>query len=192
MAWLYFFAGVLIPLALGWVRGRFFSFGAQAPSDYMSDYKFDIRKVLDGPIVCEGVIFGPLGRVTSRFTARFDATWDGNTGTMMEEFHYDSGNLQNRVWILTLLDGGIITAKAADLIGEGRGQQAGNAVFLAYKIKLSEDAGGYALDVRDWMYLMPNGTVMNRSQFRKFGFKVAELVATMRPATAADMLEYAR
>ena len=31
------------------------------------------------------------------------------------------------------------------------------------------------------MYLLENGTIMNRSQFRKFGVKVAELVATMRP-----------
>jgi hypothetical protein len=31
------------------------------------------------------------------------------------------------------------------------------------------------------MYLMQNGTIINRSQFRKFGIKVAELVATMRP-----------
>ncbi len=40
---------------------------------------------------------------------------------------------------------------------------------------------GHVLDVTDWMYLMENGTIMNRSQFRKFGIKVAELVATMRP-----------
>jgi hypothetical protein len=31
------------------------------------------------------------------------------------------------------------------------------------------------------MYLLDNGTVMNRSQFRKFGIKVGELVATIRP-----------
>jgi hypothetical protein len=37
------------------------------------------------------------------------------------------------------------------------------------------------LDTVDWMYLAPNGAIMNRSQFRKFGFTVAELVATMRP-----------
>jgi hypothetical protein len=35
------------------------------------------------------------------------------------------------------------------------------------------------------MYLTPNGTIVNRSQFRKFGIKVAELVATMRPKEAA-------
>jgi len=38
--------------------------------------------------------------------------------------------------------------------------------------------------VTDWMYLTENGTVMNRSQFRKFGIKVAELVATMRRVEA--------
>jgi hypothetical protein len=38
------------------------------------------------------------------------------------------------------------------------------------------------LDVTDWMYLMENGTIINRSQFRKWGVKVAELIATMRPA----------
>ena len=40
----------------------------------------------------------------------------------------------------------------------------------------------HALDVTDWMYLMENGTIMNRSEMRKFGIKVAELIATIRPA----------
>jgi hypothetical protein len=192
MVWWYVLAGVLTTLVAVWVKLRFFSFAAQKPDDYASGPEFDIREVLNGPIVCEGVIFGPMGRVTSRFTANFAATWDGNTGSMTEEFHYDSGNVQKRAWVLTLSDGGAIKAEADDLIGEGRGHQTGSAVFLGYKIKLSDDAGGHALDVRDWMYLMPNGTVMNRSQFRKFGFKVAELVATMRPATQADILENAQ
>ncbi len=52
---------------------------------------------------------------------------------------------------------------------------------LDYRIRLPEQAGGHVLDVTDWMYLMENGAIMNRSQFRKFGIKVAELVATMRP-----------
>jgi hypothetical protein len=49
---------------------------------------------------------------------------------------------------------------------------------------MAESAGGHVLDVTDWMYLMENGTIMNRSQFRKFGIKVAELVATMRKKEA--------
>ena len=68
--------------------------------------------------------------------------------------------------------------------GTGTGTVAGSAVQLLYRLRLPAAAGGHVLDVNDWMYLTPNGTLMNRSQFRKFGFKVAELVATMRPAPA--------
>jgi hypothetical protein len=57
---------------------------------------------------------------------------------------------------------------------------------LKYRIKLPKDSsGGHVLDTTDWMYVVENGTIINRSQFRKFGIKVAELVATMRPKEAA-------
>ncbi len=82
---------------------------------------------------------------------------------------------------LVLGNDGAIRADAPDLAGEGAGRQEGCAVVLSYRIRLPQDAGGHVLDVTDWMYLMPNGTILNRSQFRKFGIKVAELVATMRP-----------
>ena len=53
---------------------------------------------------------------------------------------------------------------------------------MRYRIRLEPDAGGHVLDVTDWLYVMENGAIMNRSEFRKFGFRVGELVATMRPA----------
>lgn len=180
-----FVTAVLIGVALAGivmiVRMRFASFGAQRPEDYLDGPTFDIRERFNGPIVCEGVIYGPTGRVSSRFVADFDASWSGNVGTMTEKFYYDSGAVQDRVWTLTLSNYGTIKAEAPDLVGAGSGQQKGSAVLLNYTIKLTEDAGGHALDVTDWMYLMSNGSIMNRSQFRKFGIKVAELVATMRP-----------
>lgn len=179
----YILIGVVLMIAALILKGRYVSFWAQTPSDYAGHGPdFDIRTHLNGPIVCEGIIYGPLGRVTSRFTANFEASWDGNVGKMVEVFHYDSGNVQNREWTLTLGNDGAIKAEAPDLIGAGSGQQEGSAVLLNYRIKLSEEAGGHVLDTTDWMYLMSNGSIMNRSQFRKFGIKVAELVATMRPA----------
>ena len=75
------------------------------------------------------------------------------------------------------------------MVGEGIGRAEGSAVLLNYRIRLTPEAGGHVLSVTDWMYLMENGTIMNRSQFRKFGIKVAELVATMRPAPAAATRE---
>ena len=179
--------GAAIVVALILVKARFASFMAQVPDDYSDGPMFNMREVFNGPIECEGVIYGPTGRVTSRFEADFIASWDGNIGTLREEFRYDSGNVQHREWKFTLGNDGSMKAEAPDLVGVGTGQQHGSAVQLNYNIKLTDEAGGHVLAVNDWMYMTPNGNVMNRSQFRKFGIKVAELVATMRPKNAANL-----
>jgi hypothetical protein len=173
--------GAVIIITLMALRSRYASFQAQSPSDYAGlGPQFDLRQHLSGPIQCEGMIFGPMGRVASRFVAHMDGKWDGNIGTLSEVFHYDSGTVQHRAWTLALANSGDITATAADVVGLGSGRVEGPGVVLRYRIKLTPEAGGHVLDVTDWMYLMENGTIMNRSQFRKFGIKVAELVATMR------------
>ncbi len=183
MSLAYLIIGAGLMLAATFVKSRYVSFWAQKPEDYADGPAFDIRERFNGPITCEGVIYGPTGRVSSRFVAHFDAQWDGNVCTMKEVFHYDSGNVQNREWTLRLGNDGKIQATAPDVIGTGSGEQRGSAVLLNYRIKLSDEAGGHVLDTTDWMYLMQNGSIMNRSQFRKFGIKVAELVATMRPVS---------
>lgn len=177
----WFVLGVVVALfgALAWVRLS--GFTAQRPADYNGQKPaFDLRTHLSGPIKCEGAIYGPTGRVVSRFVGDFEAHWDGSRGVMNEYFLYDSGSTQTREWRLQLGNDGRITAEADDLVGTGRGRQEGSAVNLNYTIRLPVEAGGYVLNVTDWMYLAPNGVIVNRIQFRKFGIKVAELVATMR------------
>ncbi len=167
--------------ALGWAKRTYADFLSQKPEDFAgTGPEFELREHLKGPILCEGVIYGPTGKVSSRFTADMNAKWDGNQGVMSEEFVYDNGTVQNREWRLTLGNDGSIKAEADDVVGTGTGQQTGSGVQLQYKIKLPEASGGHVLDAVDWMYLVDNGTIMNRSQFRKYGIKVAELVATMR------------
>jgi hypothetical protein len=162
------------------MRQRFASFAAQEPEDYETGEPFDLRRHLNGPFTCDGVIYGPTGRVASRFSADFDIDWTGNRGVMAEHFRYDSGTEQNREWRLELGNDGTVRAEADDVVGTGIGRQHGSALHLKYRIRLTEEAGGHVLSVTDWMYLAPDGAIVNRSQFRKFGIKVAELVAVMR------------
>lgn len=180
----FLFLGLLLALAALLLHQRFLAFPAQRPGDYADGPQIDPRQHLNGPLLCEGVIYGPTGRVVSRFVADMEGRWQGNQGVLTESFRYDSGARQAREWRLSLGNDGAIRATAADLLGEGRGQATGSAVMLRYRIRLTPEAGGHVLDVVDWMYLMENGTILNRSQFRKFGIKVAELVATMRPKVA--------
>lgn len=180
-ALMYFGIGAGLVVLLIYLVNRYASFSAQTGADYAGTRpEVDLRTHLNGPIRCEGVIYGPLGRVSSRFSADFDAKWDGNRGVMQEHFRYDSGNTQDREWRLELGNDGSIKANADDLVGEGAGQQSGSSIKLNYRIRLPKEAGGHVLSVVDWMYLTPGGTIVNRSQFRKFGIKVAELVATMQ------------
>jgi hypothetical protein len=167
------------------LRQLFAGFAAQSPADYAHTVPaFDPRVHLCGPLLCEGVSYGPFGRVTSRFVAKMTGSWDGNHGTLREEFLYDNGVVQNREWRLELDEHGTLHAEANDVPGGGLGRVSGSTVKLGYIIRLPATAGGHVLRVIDWMYLCENGTIMNRSQFRKFGILMAELVATIRPVTA--------
>lgn len=176
-------AGIVLALAL--LRQRLASFAAQSPRDYDgAGPDFDIRRHLSGPIVCDGVIYGPSGRVTSRFTGDFNVDWAGDGAVMTEHFRYDDGTALDRRWRIDVDSDGRIEARADDVLGRATGWQAGPTMQLRYRIRLPAQSGGHVLDTIDWMYLTPDGTIVNRSQFRKWGIKVAELVATMRPANA--------
>ena len=104
----YIALGAAIVLVLGYLRLRFFDFAAQTPADYAGDAgeTFDLRTHLNGAMICEGVIYGPTGRVTSRFVADLDARWEGNQGVMDEHFRYETGSEQHRQALLLVAHGG--------------------------------------------------------------------------------------
>jgi hypothetical protein len=175
----------LLGLCLLIAKSRLIGFRSQRPADFVGKGpSLDPRTHLSGPILCEGVIIGPLGRVTSRFVAEMHGVWEGNRGILTERFRYDSGAVQNREWRLTVGIDGSLTAEASDVEGTATGRIEGPSVEMIYRLRMPRDAGGHVLNVRDWMYLMENGTIMNRSQFTKFGVTVGELVATMRRVAA--------
>ncbi|MEQ9695887.1 DUF3833 domain-containing protein [Shimia sp. SDUM112013] len=173
---------LLFLLLLVIAKSMFFSFRAQNPADYSgTGPQFSLPDHLNGEILSEGLIFGPNGKMTNSFVARMVGEWDGQTGTLSEDFTYSNGKQQSRKWFLTLGEGNSFTATADDIIGEARGIISGSTVKMEYRIVLPEDSGGHVLDVTDWLYLTRDGAIMNKSELRKFGLKVAELVATMRP-----------
>jgi hypothetical protein len=168
-------------------KSLFLSFRAQNPNDYAgTGPEFVLQSHLSGPILSEGLIFGPTGKMTNSFVAKMVGEWDGNTGTLSEEFTYSNGKQHSRKWFLTLGDGNTFTATADDIVGKARGTVSGSTIKMEYQIVLPQDSGGHTLSVTDWLYLTQNGVIMNKSELRKFGIKVAELVATMRPDDTAQ------
>ncbi len=178
---------LLLVIVIAFAKSMLLSFRAQNPSDYAdTGPAFSLKTHLSGEILSEGLIYGPTGKMTNSFVAKMVGEWDGDTGTLSEEFIYSNGKQQSRKWFLKIGEGNSFTATADDIVGEARGTVSGSTIKMEYQIVLSEDAGGHTLTATDWLYLTESGVIMNKSEMRKFGFKVAELIATMRPDPAAQ------
>lgn len=176
-----------LSLSIVYLKNRLFSFRAQAPSDYAAlGPEISLKEHLNGPILSEGLIYGPNGRVTNSFVAQMEGHWEGDKGTLTEAFTYSNGKQQNRQWHMTMVDETRFTATADDIIGVARGTVSGATIRMDYTIVLTEESGGHSLHVTDWLYLTESGVIMNRSEMHKFGIKVAELIATMRPQAGEE------
>lgn len=170
--------GVILTVAMLFGLQSFWSFSAQRARDYAKETPtFDLKKHLSGNFTASGVIYDYTGRVNTRFEADIRGEFDSTGGKLYEDFVYSHGPKDRREWTITYENDGTFTGTAPDVIGKARGKQEGNALVMRYKLKLPERSGGHVLDVVDWMYLFENGTILNRSEMRKFGIKVAELFA---------------
>lgn len=142
---------------------------------------FDFRQHLNGPMTCNGMIFGPTGSVVSQFVADMHGEWDGTEGELREYYRYANGETEERIWQISLLKAGGYSMHAKDLIGVGSGQMRQSAACSRYRIRLGPKGGNLAVSAEDWMYLSEGGVILNRNKLKKFGVKVAELFATIRP-----------
>lgn len=153
------------------------------PEDYAGETPvLDLRQYFNGPLKAQGLVTDRSGQVTRRFTVDLVGRWNGDEGTLEEDFHYSDGQVQRRVWHLRHEGGGRYTARAADVEGVGQGETRGNTLNLRYTLKVPVDGREWALAVDDWLYLVDERTVINRATLRKFGLRVAELtVAFQKP-----------
>ena len=118
--------------------------------------------------------------MVKRFHVLIDARWQGNTGTLDERFTYSDGSTQRRVWTLTRLDARRYTGKADDVVGEASGEARGNALRWKYVMALPVDGKVYNVDFDDWMFLMDDRVMLNRSVMSKFGFHLGEVTLSFR------------
>jgi hypothetical protein len=134
------------------------------------------EEFFDGDLVATGVVKNRSGRVIRRFTADIDASWTDGVGTLDEDFVFDDGSTDKRIWRLQPLGGGRYSATAGDVVGVGEAQVAGNAMFLDYVLRVPYGDGDIDLRIDDRMYLVTPGRLINESVMRKFGVRVGEIL----------------
>jgi hypothetical protein len=139
----------------------------------------DLAQYFNGTIDGWGMFQDRSGKVRKRFTVRIDATWDGSNGTLDEHFEYADGEKQNRIWKL-VKQGDRYTGTAADVVGTAQGTAQGNALHWNYVLALPVDGRTWNMDMDDWMYLIDEKTMLNRTTMSKFGFRLGEVTLSFR------------
>lgn len=141
---------------------------------------FDIREYLNGDLEAWGAVMNMDGSADPQFYVKMKGEWKGNQGTLDEQFTYTSGEKKHRRWTFTMTDDHHFIGTASDVVGEGVGQQYGNAVNMRYILTVPRDGSTIDLSMDDWLYRIDETHVINRTEMRKFGVKVGELVIAFR------------
>ncbi|HAN26736.1 MAG TPA: DUF3833 domain-containing protein [Haliea salexigens] len=129
-----------------------------------------------GQLTAHGVIKDRGGKVIRYFNADIKAYWQDGIGTLEEDFLFDDGELDRRVWTLTPTGEGQYVGTAGDVVGEGKITVAGNSMFLDYVLQIPWDDGTLDLRIDDRMYLVNPTTLINESIMTKFGIRVGEIL----------------
>lgn len=137
--------------------------------------KLDIQRYFNGTLDVHGMFQNRAGTVEKRFTVLMRCSWNGDVGTLDEEFVYSDGTKQRRVWTLRKTSEGRYTGTAPDVVGEAKVEVSGNAMRLQYVLALPVGDKVYNVDFDDWMYLIDDRVMLNRAQMSKFNFGLGSL-----------------
>lgn len=140
----------------------------------------DLREYFNGPIKAWGLVQDRSGKVVSRFDVVMHGEWDGDVGTLKENFTYYDGKTQERIWTIRRIEDGRYQGTAGDIIGTAQGEVAGNTMRWAYVMDLPVGDKTYKITFDDWMFNMNDGVLINRSYLKKFGVTMAELTLFMQ------------
>lgn len=146
----------------------------------------DVEAFFEGPLTAHGVVKDRGGKVIRHFTAEIDAHWQGGVGTLVEDFVFDDGEIQQRIWTLTPAGAGRYTGTAGDVVGTAQLQQSGNSLFLDYVLRLPWRGGELDVHVDDRMYLVSPDVLINESTLSKFGVRVGNLLLVITRQAAKE------
>ncbi|MCL4677315.1 MAG: DUF3833 family protein [Alphaproteobacteria bacterium] len=141
---------------------------------------FDLKAYFTGPIKAWGVVQDRKGHVTRKFDVEMIGTWVDDVGTLEEHFRYYDGETQKRTWIIRKIEDNRYEGAAGDIIGTAHGNVNGSAMRWKYEMDLTVEGSTYRITFDDWMFIMNDGVLINRSYLKKFGFTVAELTIFMQ------------
>ena len=157
------------------------SCGSVSVDDYATEKPvLDLTRFFDRPVQAWGIYQNRSGKVLKRFHVDITSRRDGDRLILDERFVYSDGSTQRRVWTLIPDGQNRWRGTADDVVGEATGELAGNALRWRYQLNLPVDGTTYVVTFDDWMYLMDEDTLINRSSMLKLGVELGQVTLFFR------------
>ena len=170
-----FIIGAVLLLLAAWT-------GKPGPTDeLLSERKLDLESFFDGEIVARGQFQDVFGTVRRRFDVAVNGTWDGQTLTLVEDFVYEDGATEQRVWTLSKTGPDSWVGTAPGVEGKARGIERGDTFNWRYTIDLpvpTADGGNETIKVSfdDWIWLLSEDRLLNRAYVRRYGVDIGDVI----------------
>ncbi|OCR23514.1 lipoprotein [Pseudomonas syringae] len=154
--------------------------GVQVDQYSQETPKLDLRDYFTGQVLASGIFQKRSGEVTKRFHVVINGRSEGDKLIMHEAFNYSDGTKQTRVWTLVPTGQGKWKGTASDVVGEAFGEVSGNTFHWNYVLNLPVDGKTYEVRFDDWMYLLDDQTLANRSYMSKLGVELGQVTLFFR------------
>ena len=145
--------------------------------------ELELEQFLSGKLTAHGVFQDRFGDVRRTFVVELVGEWDGETLTLTEDFVYEDGSTEQRVWRLTQTGPESWIGTAEGVIGEARGEERGNAFNWVYTIDLQTPDGVLRASFDDWLWQIDDQVMINRAYVTKFGVEIGQLSIFFRRET---------
>ena len=169
----------IVTLGLGAVLGLGLSACTGKPSlddPILSDREFELEEFFTGDLVARGQFQDLLGTVQRRFEVKLTGTFDGETLRLVEDFEYDDGATEQRIWTLAKTGDETWEGTAPGVLGVARGTENGDTFNWSYRIDLPVKNGTTRVEFDDWMWQLSEDRLLNIAYMKKFGLDIGQVV----------------
>jgi hypothetical protein len=135
-----------------------------------------LEEFFAGRTVAWGQFQDRFGEVRRRFRVEVDGSWDGETLTLVEDFVYDDGATERRIWSLRKSGPTTWVGTAPGVIGEAVGEVRGDTFNWRYVIDLPPQSGGFRAAFDDWMWRLSDDRLLNRAYVSRFRVDLGEVI----------------
>ena len=146
------------------------------PKDFSNvEPKLVIEEYFNGTFQGTGIFFDRFGNQKRSFIVDLVCSTKDGVTYFDENLTYENGEKLSRVYTIKKISDNYYEATADGVEGIAKIDSFGNV--LRWKYTLLQDINGsiWRLNFDDWMFLQPNGVVLNRAKAYKWGIFLGEL-----------------